>query len=168
MNKGDQKLDPCRYQLVPRTLCFVFHSDRLLLLQGAPNKRLWANLYNGIGGHVHRGEDVATAARREIREETGLEVDQLRLAGLVTMDVDPQVGVGLYVFVAQAIDHQVRPSGEGELKWFDLDSLPQGQMVDDLPQLIERVLPPNDTLVPFCAHYSYDPQDGELIITFSE
>lgn len=166
MKREDQKLDLERYQLIPRTLCFIFHGEKLLLLKGAPNKRLWANLYNGIGGHVQRGENIASSARREILEETGLEVDNLRLVGLITVDVDPQAGVGIYVFVAQATDHHVSPSEEGELEWFALDNLPRDEMMDDLPPLIDLILAPNDAPPPFCAHYSYDPHDGELTITF--
>ena len=166
MRKGDQKADPDRYQLVPRTLCFVFHDSDLLLLRGAPSKRLWANLYNGIGGHVDRGEDVASAARREIREETGLEVDGLRLAGVITIDVEPQLGIALYVFIARARQRLVMPSAEGELEWFSTDRLPRKQMVDDLPQLIERILSAADSQAPFCARYSYNSAD-ELIVDFA-
>ena len=166
MKKGDQHPDPGRYQLVPRTLCFVFHDDDLLLLRVAPSKRLWANLYNGIGGHVDRGEDVASAARREIREETGLDVDGLRLTGVITIDVEPQLGIALYLFTAQARQRLVTPSAEGKLEWFSTDCVPLDEMVDDLPQLIERVLVMGGSHAPFCARYSYGSED-ELIVEFA-
>ena len=51
--------------LIPRTLIFLTCRDLVLLLKGAPHKRLWANRYNGIGGHIERGEDVLTAAQRD-------------------------------------------------------------------------------------------------------
>ena len=56
-----------RYTLVPRVLCFVTSGDEVLLLKGAPGKKIWPGKYNGLGGHVERGESVHAAARREIR-----------------------------------------------------------------------------------------------------
>ena len=41
-----------RYKTIPRTLCFVCNGDDVLLLKGAPDKRLWANRLNGVGSHV--------------------------------------------------------------------------------------------------------------------
>lgn len=155
-----------RYQLVPRTLCFVFHGDELLLVRGAPSKRLWAGLYNCIGGHVERGEDVAAAATREVREETGLEVRDLRLRGVVIIDAEPLLGIGLYVFSAQAGTRRVTPSAEGSLTWFARDSLPSQGLVEDLPVLLDRILSAGPTDPPFSAHYSCDA-DHQLAIRFA-
>ena len=52
MGQADQKMIKGRYQVVPRTLCFIIHDDDVLLLRGAPTKRIWPNKYNGVGGHV--------------------------------------------------------------------------------------------------------------------
>jgi hypothetical protein len=44
-----------RYKVVPRTLVFITRGDKVLLLKGAADKSIWANLYNGICGHIERG-----------------------------------------------------------------------------------------------------------------
>jgi 8-oxo-dGTP diphosphatase len=58
MPSSEQGLSFDRYVCIPRTLIFITRGDKVLLLKGAANKRIWANKYNGVGGHVERGEDV--------------------------------------------------------------------------------------------------------------
>lgn len=53
----------------------ILHQAQVLLLRAAAPGRSW---YFLPGGHVNHGETLADAARREAREETGLEVDVLR------------------------------------------------------------------------------------------
>jgi len=120
MSRAGQGTDDLsgRHLVLPRTLCFVTWGDEVLLLRGAPDKRIWPNRYNGVGGHVERGEDVRSAARREIAEETGLTVEDLRLRGVVHVTPDAEgVGVMLFVFAARAQQREVRPSAEGAAVW---------------------------------------------------
>jgi len=84
MPSSDQGVTRDRYTLIPRTLIFLTRGERVLLLKGAPHKRLWADRYNGLGGHIERGEDVLTSARRELAEETGLQCPGLWLCGVIT------------------------------------------------------------------------------------
>src|SRR5512139_3833246 len=170
MPKSDQGIEVSlkrqRYAVIPRTLVFITREDRVLLLRGAPTKRIWANKYNGIGGHVERDEDVYAAAQREVRGETGLEVDELRLAGLINIDGDQSTGIMLFVFTATARSGDPIPSEEGTLTWIARDQLAQIDLVEDLPVILPRALELPPAAPPFFAHYHYDEQD-HLVIRFS-
>ena len=157
-----------RYQVIPRTLCFVTHGDEVLLLLGAAKKQLWAGRYNGLGGHVEPGEDIYTSARREVREEAGLEARDVRLRGVVHADAgDPAAGILFFVFTAVADEKRVVPSEEGALEWRPVNALPVDRMVEDLPVLLPKVLAMGPDDPPLFAAYSYDEGD-RLVIRFAE
>ena len=153
-----------RYHVVPRVLCFVYSESDVLLLHGAPDKKIWAGKYNGLGGHVERGENVQAAARREIREEAGLEVDDLRLRGVVAIDTGEPAGIGLFVFTALAHTRTTHASAEGKLEWVPLASVAARDCVEDVPVLLERLARQPAGTPPFSARYYY--ADDRLQIEF--
>jgi len=169
MGKSDQGVQKSadRYKAVPRTLSFITHGDDVLLLRGAPTKRIWPNKYNGVGGHVEADEDVYTSAAREMCEETGLDVTDVRLRGIINVDAGEEIGILVFVFTAQALTRKARPSPEGALEWIKQDQVKALDLVEDLPELLPRVLAMRPDEPPFFARYRYDEQD-RLVITFAD
>ncbi len=165
MPASDQGVSLDRYMLVPRTLIFVTRGDQILLLKGEKNKRLWAGLYNGIGGHVERGEDVLTAARRELQEETGLSSIDLRLYGIVTVDTQTNPGVCIFIFKGEYSVGDLQHSKEGSLEWLSSKELTHLPVVGDLPVLLSRVLESKKGDPLFFAHSSYNV-NGDFELTF--
>jgi 8-oxo-dGTP diphosphatase len=159
MPKSDQGVLPGRFQIIPRTLIFLTRGDEVLLLKGAPVKRLWANRYNGVGGHIERGEDVLTAARRELLEETGLAEVPLWLCGTIMVNAGEAVGIGIFVFRGEFSGGTIRQSDEGALEWIQKDRLRDLPLVEDLPLLLPRVLEMRPGDAPFAALTDYDEQD---------
>ncbi len=137
MPVSDQGVTKDRYTLIPRTAIFVRRGDEYLLLKGAPTKRLWAGKYNGLGGHVDRGEDVLTSARRELIEEAGITAD-LWLCGTVIVDAG-DVGVCLFVLVGENAQGEIRGSQEGAPEWVRYEAALHLPAVEDLPFLLERI-----------------------------
>lgn len=161
MPQSDQGITKDRYALIPRTAIFLRRGDAYLLLKGAPTKRLWANKYNGLGGHVERGEDVLSAAKRELLEETGLTAD-LWLCGTLIVDAG-EMGIALYLFGGECEEGEPSPSKEGLAEWIRYDAVDGLPVVEDLPILLAKIHSMKRGDAPFSARSYYD-EEGKLVV----
>jgi 8-oxo-dGTP diphosphatase len=166
MPVSDQGIFKDRYVIIPRVLVFATRGDSVLLLKGAPDKRIWPNLYNGVGGHIEQGESVIAAARREFGEETGLELVSPWLVGVVMIDTGTNPGISMHIFRGTAGDGELIQSKEGSLEWVEATRLNQIEMVEDLPVILPVVLKHTSEQDPFFARYWYN-EVGKLEIRFS-
>jgi 8-oxo-dGTP diphosphatase len=163
--QSQQGITHARYTIIPRTAIFLRRGDSYLLLKGAPTKRLWANLYNGLGGHVERGEDVLASAKRELLEESGLTAD-LWLCGTLMIDVG-ETGICLYFFSGECLDGEPQSSEEGLAEWIPFDKINELPVVEDLPVLLKKIHVMRRGDPPFCARSFYDAA-GKLVVKFGE
>jgi len=155
-----------RWMVIARTLCFVFNGDSVLLMRRAAYKRVFPNRYNGLGGHIERDEDPLSCAVREIREESGLRVYDVRLRGVYNIDAGGTSGIVLFIFSAMSDTREfVSETDEGTLEWVRVDEALKLDLVEDLPHILPRVFTMEDDAPPFFAHVSYDEHD-HLVMRF--
>ncbi len=165
MPVSEQGVTRERYMLIPRTAIFLRRGESYLLLKGAADKKRWPGLYNAIGGHVDRGEDVLASAKRELKEETGLDAE-LWLCGIIMVDAG-ELGVGLYVFSGAVTGGSLRASGEGLAEWIPFDQIAGVPTVADVPIILSWIHAMRRGDPPFAARSYYDAQ-GALRLEFAE
>jgi 8-oxo-dGTP diphosphatase len=165
MSLAGQRLQPDRYSVIPRTLTFLTRPGEVLLMRVPPGRGAWAGRYNGIGGHIERGEDPQSSAIREVREETGFIVGDLQLRGVVLVDTGGIPGIALYLFTGEGPAGPPAASVEGTAEWIRTTQLAQTPLVEDLPTILPRLLENPDR--PFSAVYTYSG-DGALSIRIAE
>ena len=155
-----------RWLTIPRTLCFVFNGNDVLLMKRASHKRVFPNQHNGLGGHIERDEDPLSGAKREILEESGLPVHDVRLRSVHNIDTGQDTGVMLFVYTAMSASRDFQDTGaEGTLHWIPLDKLADYDLVEDLPLILSRIAAMDDTAPPYSVHVSYD-KDDEIQMRF--
>lgn len=95
------------------------------------------------GGYDPRHEDPADAARREVREEVGLELGQLGELGVWTSDAGGNRDT-VILYVAESLTRACRPSAEiAETRWFtatDLRSAPDTSNVTNMANVTKACL----------------------------
>jgi|SRR5687767_5448283 len=113
------------------TLCLVVRGGSLLL--GMKKRGFGAGRWNGFGGKVEAGESIEDGARRELREEAGIEASSLAMIGMLTFvfEGDP-VALEVHVFRTDAFAGEPAETEEMRPAWFAFDRIPFDDMwLDD-------------------------------------
>ena len=117
------------YSPILATLGYILSPDGKQVLMIHRNKRpedIHYGKYNGLGGRIEPDEDIVTAMRREIFEESGLRAERLALRGTISWPGFGKQGQDWFGFIFR-IDswHGELHEGnhEGTLGWVHLASL---------------------------------------------
>lgn len=131
--------NPC-----PASAILMVDGNRVLLVKRAldPKKGAWAF----PAGFQEYDETPEQAARRELLEETGLQVDHLQLLDLVYNDFDNTPPVNLAIFFGKFCGGELKPGDDVEAAaFFPLDQLPENIGFDYIPNCLARIFNPITT-----------------------
>ena len=151
------------------TLGYILSEDRSRILMIHRNLRqddYHLDKYNGLGGKMRPNESVVTCLRREIREEAGLECEEIVLRGTINWTgcgPDGEDWLGFIFRIDRFSGDPLTSNDEGELSWVDLENLDQLPMwegdryflplvFDDDPRIFHGYMPYKDGR-PLSWHY---------------
>lgn len=108
------------------------------------------------GGKMEFGEQIDDAIKREILEETGLDIEVkevLAVLNEIFFDVKKKEDYWqaiIFLFGVKIKNPvKIKKSAEGELKWFDLHSLPQEEVIPSDYQMIQQIVLQPETSISF-------------------
>ncbi len=82
--------------------------------------------FNGLGGKLEADEDIVSGMRREIREEAGIECDELCLRGTISWPGFGRHGEDWFGFIFRVDRFSGDPwlvNAEGALQWVAIDTI---------------------------------------------
>jgi 8-oxo-dGTP diphosphatase len=104
--------------MILATLCYLKRNDHTLMVyrNKKPND-MHAGKWNGLGGKFEPGESPEECVRREVLEESGLQIHDPRLHGLLMFPDFKGDDWYVFVFIADEFEGELIDSPEGKLEW---------------------------------------------------
>jgi ADP-ribose pyrophosphatase YjhB (NUDIX family) len=109
----------------PAAGVIVIEGNKVLLVKRKFDPR--AGLWTLPAGFVESGEDVDACAVREVKEETNLDVEVIRLFNVYSALDDPRASVVLILYLCRSTGGELRCGDDAsDARYFELDGLPDG------------------------------------------
>ncbi len=117
------------YTPILATLAYVMSPDgqeTLLIHRNSRTDDHHLGKYNGLGGKLEPTEDVIAGLRREIREEAGIECDEIELRGTISWPGFGKHGADWFGFIFRVNRFSGTPythNAEGSLLWVPVNKV---------------------------------------------
>ena len=115
-------------------LCMVSDGNGNILVQDRKNPD-WPGI-TFPGGHVEPGESFTDSVIREVREETGLTIENPVLCGVKQFQSDEGARYVVFLYRADRWHGELESSSEGEMFWIPRQKLSEYLTVPDFEDLV--------------------------------
>lgn len=105
------------------TLCYLEQDGKYLMLHRTKKEHdINKDKYIGVGGHLEHGESPEECVRREVLEETGLTMGDVRLRGVITFVID-DLDEYTFLYTCKDFQGEIRECEEGDLVWVEKERI---------------------------------------------
>lgn len=140
------------------TLCYVLDGDEVLLIW--KKRGIGAQQYNAPGGKIEPGDaSPRAAAKREVREEVRIEVDDLEKAGELAFFFGDTPFMYGYVYRTSRYEGVPEETAEARPEWVAIDEIPYDRMWADDRHWVPLMLEGNRV----AGRFRFDADGDELL-----
>ena len=122
-------------QVILTNLCMVYDDAGNILVQDRKDPS-WPGICFP-GGHIEPGESFVDSVIREVREETGLTIENPVLCGTKQFPTKNGERYVVFFYKTNRFSGELKSSDEGEVFWIPRSELPQYQMVEDFLDMVK-------------------------------
>ncbi|MBD3156175.1 MAG: NUDIX domain-containing protein [Candidatus Aenigmarchaeota archaeon] len=136
--------------------CFIKKDGKYLMLHRNPKKKLMPDVWMAPGGHIERNEGLFEATRREIMEETGLKIKNLKIkvtGNAYLKDLDEEL---FFHFITADYDSgELKQNPEdGELIWLEPEEIVNlDNLLAELHEVLNYIFDDDSDIVSYKAVY---------------
>lgn len=113
--------------MVETVVCYLEKDNCFLMLhRNKREKDINKGKWIGVGGHIEKGETPEQAIKREVKEETSLDILECEKRGVVVFKSENS-NEKMHIFTSKKFIGQVGDCDEGDLRWISKED------VTDLP-----------------------------------
>lgn len=143
---------------------FIRKDGKYLVLRRSPLKKYAPDVVHPFGGKVDIGENPHTAAVREVYEETGLKIKNMRLEA-VLQEITPVAGEPynwlIFHFSADYESGELLATEEGEAVMLTAEELKAEKLFPSVVPVIDHIL--NDEQGTVFATFEYDHEKKNIV-----
>ena len=140
-------------------MCMIYDGQGNILVQDRK-----ASDWPGIcfpGGHVEKGESFVESVIREVKEETGLDIENPILCGTKQFQTDNDARYVVFFYKTNRFSGTLCSSDEGEVFWIPRKDLSQYKLSIDLEEMVQIM--ESDTLSEFYYYKENDEWKRKLL-----
>lgn len=142
-------------------------SGKYLMLRRSESKKYAPGFVHPIGGKVDENEDPFNAAIREVKEEAGIEVENVRLEAVIN-EVKPEADRDenwlIFHFSADYKDGEVKKTDEGELIELSTDEIKHEKLFPSVKFAIDDILDLGKGTVIMTVEYIHGEMSSKAVL----
>ncbi|MFH1971766.1 MAG: NUDIX domain-containing protein [Patescibacteria group bacterium] len=129
---------------------FIHKDGKYLLMKRSKDKKYAPNKIHPFGGKIDQDENPYDGAIREIKEEVGIDINNLKLEAVIlelTDEKELPVNWLIFYFSADYCKGDIKKTDEGEVILLTKDEIKQSNLFPSVKSIIDNILNPNDGTV---------------------
>lgn len=147
--------------------CFVKKGNKYLLLHRNPSKKIMPGVWMAPGGHREFNEGLFECARREVKEETGLDIKNIRIkvAGNAYLkDLDKEFY--FHLLVADYAGGDLKSYvADGELVWVTKEEiLKLDNLLAELKHVVAHIVSESTEVISYKAVYEKGNEMTDFVL----